>query len=160
MPELLSSSSSESSGRTTGRSDEQDSFVITETGDKDHDPGALSHQIKVSDLVEKILQGKIDLESCGECNQLIMAELQKRIGQVEEDTNHYKTAIEAFGQDFQDEEDPETVELELEKLKEEEKALRGKLQRTETEHLSTQREIAKVKADVEHLKEHAPQSPG
>ena len=58
---------------------------------------------------------------------------------------------------FKDEEDPETVELELEKLKEEEKALRGKLQRTEAEHLSTQREIAKVKADVEHLKEHAPQ---
>ena len=58
MPELLSSSSSESSARTTGRSteNEQDSFVITETGDKDHDPGALSHQIKVSDLVEKILQ--------------------------------------------------------------------------------------------------------
>ena len=77
-----------------------DSFVITE-GEKDHDPGALSHQLQVTDLVEKILEGKIDLESCADCNHLLMAELNKRIKQVEQDTQHYRTALDAFGKDVQ-----------------------------------------------------------
>ena len=47
------------------------------------------------------LQGKMDLESCGECNQVVMAELTKRIKKIEEDTAHYKTVIDAFGEDFQ-----------------------------------------------------------
>ena len=52
MPELLESGSSSSSG---SKKQEHDSFVITE-GERDHDPRALSHQIQVADLVEKILQ--------------------------------------------------------------------------------------------------------
>ena len=43
----------------------------------------------------------MDLESCGECNQVVMAELTKRIKKIEEDTAHYKTVIDAFGEDFQ-----------------------------------------------------------
>ena len=55
MPELLDSLSSESSSRRTNRSDELDSFVITE-GERDHDHGALSHQMQVTHLLEKILE--------------------------------------------------------------------------------------------------------
>ena len=41
----------------------------------------------------------------------------------------------------------------MEKLKEEEKSLRSKLQRAENEHFTTQREITKVKTEVESLRE-------
>lgn len=59
MPEMLESgSSSESGSKKQSKNDEHDSFVITE-GERDHDPRALSHQIHVADLVEKILQVNI-----------------------------------------------------------------------------------------------------
>ena len=58
-------------------------------------------RIKVSSLVDDILDGKVDIETCGECNNQIMDELQKRLTKIEDDTNAFKTAIEAFGQDDQ-----------------------------------------------------------
>ena len=47
------------------------------------------------------MDGKVDIETCGECNNQIMDELQKRLTKIEDDTNAFKTAIEAFGQDDQ-----------------------------------------------------------
>jgi len=151
MPEIISNENLMNSKSLNRLQDEHDSFVITE-GEKDHDPGALSHQLQVTDLVEKILEGKIDLESCADCNHLLMAELNKRIKQVEQDTQHYRTALDAFGKDVQDDEDPKVVEAELDKLLEEEKALRSKLHFAEEESKATQREITKVKAEVEELR--------
>ena len=52
-------------------------------------------------MVDDILDGKVDIETCGECNNQIMDELQKRLTKIEDDTNAFKTAIEAFGQDDQ-----------------------------------------------------------
>ena len=56
-------------------------------------------RIKVSTLVDEILEGNVDLETCAECNNQIIEELQARISEIEDDTNSFRTAIDAFGQD-------------------------------------------------------------
>ena len=80
-------------------------------------------------------------------------ELQKRIDEVEEDTQHYKTAIEAFGKDFEDDEDVDQVELELKELEKQEAEQRKRLESAMNEFKSYRNEATKLKSEVSELKD-------
>lgn len=128
-----------------------DSFVLAEDESRDRENPELSHRIKVSTLVDDILDGKVDIETCGECNNQIMDELQKRLTKIEDDTNAFKTAIEAFGQDEQDDTDEDALIVDLEKLRCEEKSLQKKLDTAEKEYFQTQKDIKFLKSEVSDL---------
>ncbi|CBY23803.1 unnamed protein product [Oikopleura dioica] len=156
MPDLLDSGASTESSQFSRKSvsdHDVDSFVITTENESGKDRESFSHKLHVADLVEQILEGKIDLESCAACNKLLAIELQKRIDEVEEDTQHYKTAIEAFGKDFEDDEDVDQVELELKELEKQEAEQRKRLESAMNEFKSYRNEATKLKSEVSELKD-------
>jgi len=127
-----------------------DSFVIPEE-DRERENSELSHRIRVSSLVDDILCEKVDIESCSDCNSQIIEELQKRLKFIEDDTNAFKTAIEAFGQDDEDDIDEGDLAVELETLREEERNLLKKLDTAEKEYSQTQKGIRELKIEVQQL---------
>ena len=72
---------------------------------------------------------------------------------MEEDTQHYKTAIEAFGKDFEDDEDVDQVELELKELEKQEAEQRKRLEAAMNEFKSFRNEASKLKSEVSELKD-------